>query len=94
MRFSGFGLGAVALAFCGLASLSAPAFAASAAASLAPLKPLNIEQSMVQKTHGWHRLCRRGFTDWHRHIPGVGRVTCASRRCWINKWGVRRCVRN
>jgi hypothetical protein len=90
MRFSGLALGAAAIAVAGLISASAPA----SAVSLAPLKPLTAGQSMVEKTHGWHRLCRRGFTDWHRHIPGVGRVTCASRRCYINRWGVRRCVHN
>ena len=91
MRFTGMALGAAAIAFAGLLPASVPA---SAGAGLAPLKPLGLEQSMVEKTHGWHRTCRRGFTDWHRHIPGVGRVSCKTRRCWVNKWGVRRCVWN
>jgi hypothetical protein len=91
MRFSGFALGAAALAVAGLMSLSAPA-SATPAAPLSLLKSAAAEQSMVEKTHGWHRSCRRGFTDIHRHIPGVGRSTCTSRRCWTNRWGVRRCT--
>lgn len=59
---------------------------------LGSLKGLSAEQSMVEKTHGWHRTCRRGLTDVHKHVPGVGRVTCTVRRCWVNKWGVKRCV--
>ena len=71
------------------------AFAAmpSSAAPLAPLKQLNLEQStMVEKTHGWHRKCRRGLNGWHRHIRGVGRVQCTtSRNCYYNIFGVKVC---
>lgn len=91
MRFSGFIAGATALVLASLLSAGNPAHAASPAAGLVPLKPLALAQSMIEKTHGWHRRCRRGLTDWHKHIRGVGRRTCTTRRCSVNSWGVRRC---
>ncbi|MCB1485459.1 MAG: hypothetical protein KDJ17_11265 [Hyphomicrobiaceae bacterium] len=90
MRFSGIALGAAALAAAIAVSAIVPATAAPSG-SLGVMKSISAEQTMVSKTHGWHRTCRRGFTDVHRHVPGVGRVACTSRRCWKNKWGVRRC---
>ncbi|MEQ1718605.1 MAG: hypothetical protein ABL907_21905 [Hyphomicrobium sp.] len=91
MRFSGFGLGAAALAAALIVAASAPSSAAPGA-PLSLLKSAAAEQSMVEKTHGWHRSCRKGWSDVHRHIRGVGRVTCTSRRCWTNSYGLRRCT--
>lgn len=90
MRFSGIALGAAAIAAAVFVSSGAPV-SAQPGASLQLLKSTAAGQSMVEKTHGWHRTCRRGFTDVHRHIPGVGRTTCTTHKCWTNKWGVRRC---
>jgi len=90
MRFSYIALGAAAFAAAAFVSIGAPATAAPGGA-LGVMKSITAEQTMVDKTHGWHRTCRRGLTDVHRHVPGTGRVTCSSRRCWTNKWGVRRC---
>lgn len=41
--------------------------------------------------HGWHRTCRHGLTDVHKHVKGVGRVECTTQRCYTNKWGQKRC---
>jgi hypothetical protein len=64
--------------------------------SAAPAAPLSLLKgaapSMVEKTHGWHRTCRKGFTDVHRHIKGVGRQTCRSRRCTVDFFGVKTCT--
>jgi hypothetical protein len=35
---------------------------------------------LVERTHGWHRTCKRGLNGWHRHVPGVGRIQCTTRR--------------
>lgn len=70
---------------------AAPSGAAPATA-LSQLKGNGATLSMVEKTHGWHRTCRRGLTDVHKHVPGVGRVECHSRKCWTNKWGRTRCT--
>lgn len=91
MRFTHFALGAALLLAAAAFSASGPATAAPGGA-LGALKAQTAEQSMVEKTHGWHRSCRRGLNGWHRHIPGVGRQQCSSRRCWTNRWGVRRCT--
>ncbi len=65
---------------------------ATTVGGLAPLKTIaGAQQSMVEKTFGWHRTCRRGLTDWHKHVPGVGRVTCTTKKCTVNRLGVRRC---
>lgn len=72
-------------------AVAAPSMAAAPAA-LAPLKSLGLEQSNVEKTHGWHRRCRRGFSDWHKHVPGVGRVQCrTARNCYRNWMGNKVC---
>ena len=86
-----FSLSALTIA-AGLAFAALPG-AATPAANLAPLKQLNLEQSsIVEKTHGWHRKCRRGLNGWHRHVPGVGRVQCTTQRnCYINIFGVKIC---
>ena len=65
------------------------------AASIAPLSLLKdtaAEQSMVEKTHGWHRTCRKGLSDVHKHVKGVGRVTCHSRRCTTDFLGFKSCT--
>lgn len=83
-------LSAIAIA-AGLAFAALPALA-TPAANLSPLKELNAAQTMVQKTHGWHRKCRRGLNGFHRHVRGVGRVQCTtSRNCYRNVFGVRVC---
>jgi hypothetical protein len=57
----------------------------------------NGEDGLVHKTHGCHRSCELGPAGWHRHVgPYCGRVVCWPRawdphRCWVDRWGVRRC---
>lgn len=31
---------------------------------------------LIQKTHGFHQYCSWGPRHYHRHIPGVGNVSC------------------
>lgn len=78
---------AVALLLANVPSMSM----ATTAASYGALKNVGVAQSTVQKTHGWHRTCRRGLNGYHKHVPGVGRIQCTARKCWRNSWGVRRC---
>ena len=80
-----------------LAAASAALLLALAPVSAAPSSPLSLksaaaEQSMVEQVHGWHRTCRKGFTDVHKHVKGVGRVTCHSRRCHTNRLGIEKCT--
>ena len=89
MRFSGFAVGAT-IAAAILVSATAQ-LSAAPAAGFSPLKALSLEQSMVEKTHGWHRRCRKGWSDWHKHVRGVGRITCSTRRCFKNNWGGTSC---
>lgn len=91
MRFSGLAMGAIALAAAAFVTFGGSAMAAPGG-SLSAIKSIATSQTMVEKTHGWHRTCRRGLSDVHRHIKGVGRATCSSRRCWKNRFGVRRCT--
>ena len=84
-------------------SLSAAALAAAIAVAtlpgtaanmsgMAPLKGLALDQpSVVEKAHFWHRSCKKGLTDWHKHVPGIGRVTCTTKICKKNSYGVLRC---
>ena len=57
---------------------------AAGSASAAPVAAGNLksaiakEASQVEKTHGWHRSCRRGAWGWHRHTRW-GRVNCGRR---------------
>ncbi len=88
MRSSRIALGVAAIAAAGLFAFSAPS---SAAAGFGPLKTLSLEQSLIEKTHGWHRRCRKGWSDWHKHVRGVGRITCGTRRCFKNNWGGMSC---
>ena len=81
------------------AALAAAMFAATlpggaqpSPSALSQLKAAAAEQSIVEKTHGWHRTCRKGFTDVHKHVKGVGRVTCKTRRCTTDGLGVKHCV--
>ena len=79
-----------------LATTAVMAFATfpGSAASIAPLSLLKdaAAPSMVEKTHGWHRTCRKGFTDVHKHVKGVGRITCKTRRCTIDLFGNKECT--
>ena len=81
-----------------LAAASAALLMALAPVSAAPSSPLSLlkgsvaQQSMVEQAHGWHRTCRKGFTDVHKHVKGVGRVTCHSRRCHTNSLGIEKCT--
>ena len=90
MRSSRIALGVAVIAAAGLIAATAPSNAASTA-GLSPLKTLSLEQSVVEKTHGWHRRCRKGWSDWHKHVRGVGRITCGTRRCFKNNWGGTSC---
>lgn len=47
--------------------------------------------SAEASAHGWHRTCRHGLSDVHKHVPGVGRVACTTQKCHVNKWGVKSC---
>ena len=69
-----------------------PGSAQPAMPALSLLKGAAAEQSIVEKTHGWHRTCRKGFTDVHKHVRGVGRVTCKTRRCTTDGLGVKHCI--
>ncbi|MGL4396588.1 MAG: hypothetical protein ACRCS9_08630 [Hyphomicrobium sp.] len=90
MSKSRMSLKTIAAAAVVLAAASLPATAAPQL-SLTPLKTIAAEQSVVEKTHGWHRVCRRGLNGVHKHIAGVGRIQCSTRRCWTNKFGIKRC---
>lgn len=48
--------------------------------------------SFEASAHGWHRTCRHGLTDVHKHVKGVGRTECTTRRCTTNSMGFKRCV--
>lgn len=71
--------------------------AKAAPGGLAPLKSVTTSDSLVQKTHGWHRYCVT-WRGWrHRHVRR-GVVSCRprarwSRYCYFNRRGVRVCVR-
>ena len=47
--------------------------------------------SFDASAHGWHRTCRHGLTDVHKHVKGLGRVECTTQRCYMTKWGYKRC---
>jgi hypothetical protein len=82
-----------------LATLAAAAglLAATLPASSATLPNLNImkdgaiAQSQVEKTHGWHRKCRKGINGSHKHVKGVGRIQCTTAKCYTNIFGYRSC---
>lgn len=72
-------------------AIALPAVAAPAG-GFAPLKTLGLSQTHVEKTHGWHRKCRKGLNGWHRHVKGVGRVQCTTaKNCYTNMFGFRVC---
>ncbi|MEQ1670772.1 MAG: hypothetical protein ABL893_07945 [Hyphomicrobium sp.] len=86
MRISGLALGAIAaLALSAGASLAAPL------PNLSAMKDGALAQSQIEKTHGWHRTCRRGLNGSHKHVRGVGRIQCGTAKCWTNAWGYKRC---
>lgn len=87
------------IAFAGAAlGLGIAASAAQATpAGLAPLSGM-ANDSLVEKTHGWHRACVRGPGGWwHRHVRG-GVIACGPRPrarfrdCFIGPRGYRVCV--
>jgi hypothetical protein len=90
MRFTGFAVGAAAIAVAVMVSASAPGKAASMP-NLSHMKDDAVAQSQVEKTHGWHRTCRRGLNGWHKHVKGVGRVQCTTAKCWTNSLGYKQC---
>ena len=81
-----------------LAAASAAFLLALAPVSAAPSSPLSLlkgavaQQSMVEQAHFFHRSCRKGLSDVHKHVKGVGRVTCRSRRCHTNSLGIEKCT--
>lgn len=86
MRFTGLALGAVAALVLSVGS--------SVAAPLPNLSTLNdavAAQSQIEKTHGWHRTCMRGLNGSHKHVRGVGRIQCGTAKCYVNKFGYKRC---
>ena len=88
------------IAFAGAAlSFGVAASAANAApAGLTPLSKIAGSESLVEKTHGWHRACVRGPRGWrHRHVRGRT-ISCGPRArvrvrdCHVNRRGKRVCV--
>ena len=75
------------------AGLLAATLAASAATmpNLSLMKDAAVAQSQIEKTHGWHRTCRRGLNGWHKHAPGAGRIQCTTAKCYKNALGYRVC---
>ncbi|MCB1549033.1 MAG: hypothetical protein KDJ41_14540 [Hyphomicrobiaceae bacterium] len=81
------------------------ASAATVSPSLDALKSLSGAGTLVEKTHGCHRGCAWGPVRgwWHRHVgPHCRPTACVGprhrhwrwrhhRRCWIDRWGHRRC---
>jgi hypothetical protein len=71
--------------------------AATLSVSAATMPTLNIlkdtatAQSQIEKTHGWHRKCRKGLNGSHKHVPGVGRSQCTTAKCFTNIFGYRQC---
>lgn len=88
MKFYGLAAGAIAAAFLVTAATSSDA---APLPNLSLMKGAALEQSQIEKTHGWHRSCRRGISEYHRHVKGVGRVQCRSARCTTNWLGYKTC---
>jgi hypothetical protein len=75
---------------------------AAFAASIGEIKSIGAAASeaeaLVHKTHGCHRSCELGPAGWHRHAGHYCvRVACVPQakqpfRCWVDRWGVRRCL--
>lgn len=76
----------------GLAMATIPV-SAQPGSALPQLKSIvGSEASMVEKTHGWHRKCRKGLNGWHKHVKGVGRVQCTvAKNCYTNVFGFKVC---
>lgn len=67
---------AAVIAAAGLVALTAP----SSATPGIKLGELKGASALVEPTHFTHRTCKRGLNGWHRHVPGVGRIQCTTRR--------------
>ena len=71
--------------------------AATMSATAAPLPNLSLlndmaaSQSQIEKTHGWHRKCRKGLNGSHKHIRGGGRLQCTTAKCHVNIFGYKVC---
>ena len=46
--------------------------------NLSTMKNGAIEQSMVQKTHGWHRACRKGLNTFDVLVRAVEALTAGA----------------
>jgi hypothetical protein len=64
---------------------------ANPAGQLGDLKSVEMVQPPVAEKTAWGHACWWGPGGWHKYVPGVGRVQCTTRKCWINRWGFRRC---
>lgn len=81
-----------AAALCTAVVITSATTVAAPATGLSPLKALTADQQIIEKTHGWHRKCRKGLNQWHRHVKGVGRVQCTTaKNCYTNVFGFRVC---
>lgn len=73
-------------------ALAAPGMAMTASKIPSLKTAAEAQSSLVEKTHGWHRKCRRGLNGWHKHVRGVGRVQCTlAKNCYTNMFGFRVC---
>ncbi len=83
---------ATVVAAAGIIAATLPLSAASLPSSSA-LKATAAASSQIEKTHGWHRTCRRtvSINSSHKHVRGVGRIQCTSARCTTNFWGYKTC---
>lgn len=81
------------LAAVAAAAVLAAALPVSAASlpNLSIMKDGAIAQSQIEKTHGWHRKCRKGLNGPHKHVKGVGRIQCTTAKCYTNIFGYRVC---
>jgi len=71
--------------------------ASAAPGSLAPLHGAANADSLVQKTHGFHRSCVNHRGWWHRHVSRGRAVSCrvrprVYRHCYFDRRGKRVCV--
>ena len=79
-----------AVAAAGVLAAALPVSAATLP-NLSVMKDGAIAQSQIEKTHGWHRSCRKGLNGWHKHVKGVGRIQCNTAKCYTNIFGYRVC---
>ncbi|MBS0238831.1 MAG: hypothetical protein JSS54_03045 [Proteobacteria bacterium] len=64
---------------------------ATTAGSLGALKGLEQSHSPMAEKTAFRHGCWWGPGGYHKWVPGVGRVQCTAKKCWRNRWGVRRC---